>query len=121
MLAFWATWCTPCREELPRLNALYQRYNKNSDVTFLAVDTEHEEDFESSARKAKTFFENTRLFLPLVISVGDTSKSLGVDSLPTLLIIDQQGNIRLIHTGYDGAENFEQVVSGQIAGLLRSQ
>ena len=121
VLAFWATWCTPCREELPRLNALYERYNKNPDVTFLAVDTEHEEDFESSARKAKTFFARTSLSLPLVISLGDGSKSLGVGSLPALLTIDRQGNIRLVHTGYDGAENLERVVSGQIAALLRSQ
>lgn len=119
VLAFWATWCAPCREELPRLNALYGRYEKNPDVVFLAVDNERE-DFALSAAKAKAFFEKTRVSLPLVISEGDSSRNLGVSSLPSLVIIDQQGNVRLFHSGYDGAENLEGIVDREIASLVRS-
>jgi thiol-disulfide isomerase/thioredoxin len=119
VLAFWATWCTPCREELPRLNRLYEQYDKNRDVAFLAVDTERDDDLAAAAKKAKAFFAKTGLSLPLVIGDNDASNGLGVSGLPALLIIDQQGHIRLRHTGYDGAENLERIVSGQITVLLR--
>ena len=120
VLAFWATWCTPCREELPRLNALYQQYKTRSDVTFLAVADERDEDLASAGRKAKGFFDRMNLSLPLAISEGESSKSLGVHTLPTLLIIDQRGRVRLVHTGYDGAENLEGTINQQITTLLRS-
>jgi thiol-disulfide isomerase/thioredoxin len=112
VLAFWATWCAPCREELPRINALYARYRKTPGVAFLAVDTEREADFDPSA---------TKVSLPLAAGESDSRKNLGVYSLPTLIIIDQAGNIRLVHTGYDGAENLERMVDEQITTLLRSE
>jgi thiol-disulfide isomerase/thioredoxin len=120
VLAFWATWCAPCREELPRLDQLYKRYNSNPSVAFFAVDTEGEKDSQLSARKAQAFFTKTGLSLPLVVSEGDASRNLGVSSLPALLIIDQRGCIRVVHAGYDGAENLESIVGGEITALLRS-
>lgn len=120
VLAFWATWCAPCREELPRLDQLYKQYSNNPNVAFFAVNTEREDDFQLSARKAKAFFARAGLSLPLVIAEGDASGNLGVSGLPALLIIDQRGSIRLIHTGYDGAENLGSIVRGEITALLRS-
>lgn len=120
VLTFWATWCAPCREELPRINSLYQRYSKSRNIDFWAVNTEREDDLELSARKAKAYFEKTKLSFPLAISDEQTSKNLGVHSLPTLLIVDQRGSIRFVHSGYDGAERLEQMVERQITDLLRS-
>jgi len=121
VLAFWATWCPPCREELPRLNTLYGRYSKSPDVAFWAVDAEHGEDLESSARKAEAYFARTSLSLPLAMADDETSGNLGVHSLPALLIIDQRGYIRLVHTGYDGAESIERIVNSEVGALLRSK
>jgi len=120
VLAFWATWCAPCREELPRLDQLYKQYNNNPSVAFFAVNAEGVEDSQLSAGKAEAFFSRTGLSLPLVINEGDASRNLGVSGLPALVIIDQQGYIRLVHTGYDGAENLESIVRGEISALLQS-
>jgi thiol-disulfide isomerase/thioredoxin len=120
VLAFWATWCTPCREELPRLNAIYQRYAGDSSVAFLAVDSEGEgSDFESSAAKAKAFFSKRNLSMPIAVDT-DSRARLGVHGLPSLLIIDRGGNIRLLHTGYDGSERLERMIGEQIATLVSS-
>ena len=51
----------------------------------------------------------------------ETSGNLGVHSLPALLIIDQRGYIRLVHTGYDGAESIERIVNSEVGALLRSK
>jgi len=120
VLAFWATWCVPCREELPRINALYGSFAMNSNVAFLAVDSEGEgADFETSAAKAREFFSKAKLSIPIAVD-NDSRKSLGVHGLPALLIIDRQGNIRFIHTGYDGSENLERILKKQITELLSS-
>ncbi len=118
VLVFWATWCAPCREELPRLNALYDQYRNNPNVAFLAVDTEREED--PACNKAKAFFAKSHLSLPLFAADDQTRQKLGASGLPALVVIDQDGNIRLIHIGYDGAERLERMLNGQIAALLGS-
>lgn len=119
VLAFWATWCVPCREELPRINSVYERFARNPDVSFLAVDSEGEGDFESSAAKARAYFSKAGMSIPLAVD-NDSRKDLVVHGLPSLLIIDQAGNIRFIHTGYDGSENLEHLVIEQITALLSS-
>ena len=104
VLAFWATWCGPCREELPRLEPLRARFS------ILAVNDERNGEIASAAQKAQAFFAKRKLSLPLVISDEATSKSFGVTALPALVVIDGSGDIRVIHTGYDGAENMERLL-----------
>ena len=102
VFAFWATWCGPCREELPRLDAVRRKY---PDIAFLAVDDE-------PAAKAQAFFTNRNLSLPLAF--GDR-KTFGIQGLPALVIVDPRGNVRLVHTGYDAAEDLEGMVRGALA------
>jgi thiol-disulfide isomerase/thioredoxin len=117
VLTFWATWCPPCREELPRINALFARYRQAPDVAFLAVNTEA----EAPIRNAENFLQKRGLSVPLVVAEDESARNLGAAALPTLVILDRAGNIRLIHVGYDGAENLDGVVSKQINALLRPE
>ena len=118
VLAFWATWCGPCREELPRLDALSRRYSANPKIAFLAVNSEGEE-LASASRKANAFFRQMHCALPLAMSDSGTQKTLGVHVLPTLLILDPSGRVRLVHTGYDGAEHLESIIRDEVAALSR--
>ena len=76
VFAFWATWCAPCRQELPRLDKIYAQYSRNPQVAFLAVNNEREDNAASAAKKAQAFFARTGLSMPLVIAAGDAHKSL---------------------------------------------
>jgi peroxiredoxin len=115
VLAFWTTWCLPCNWEFERL---YQRFQNNPEVTFWAVDADWGGE---TAAKAKLFLESKQLHMPAAFDSGGAARALGVvESLPTMVILDQQGQVRIIHYGYDASEHLETVVSKAIESLLTS-
>jgi thiol-disulfide isomerase/thioredoxin len=94
VLSFWATWCTPCRELEPQLAKLQQEYAGRADVTFVAVNTD-----EDSTRVAP-FLEQVH-FLGTVAFADGLDTLLGVNDLPTLMILDRTGKIAYRAEGYD--------------------
>jgi len=90
VLNFWATWCPPCREEMPELSALYQEYkNKNVVVLGVALD-----DLASVI----TYLKSSPVNYPIYISENegmDLGAELGNDQgvLPYTVIIDTDGNV----------------------------
>ncbi|MDR2793741.1 MAG: TlpA family protein disulfide reductase [Treponema sp.] len=86
-LNFWATWCPPCREEMPSMEALYQRF-RNRDIEFLAV------DIQENRNRVSAFMEQFGLTFPALMDVtGRISTQYGIRSIPTTFIIDRNGNI----------------------------
>ncbi len=99
VLDFWATWCPPCREELPFLDILNQKYgNKNFEVVAVNIDNKPDKAYE--------FLKQISVKL---IPVWDEKKQVvnayDVETMPTTFIIDKEGRIRFIHSGFE-AENF---------------
>jgi peroxiredoxin len=86
-LNFWATWCPPCREEMPSMEALYQRF-LDRDIEFLAVDIQEDRNTVSAFMRK---FELT--FPALLDGTGRISNQYGIRSIPTTFIIDRDGNI----------------------------
>jgi len=117
VLAFWTTWCLPCQWELPELERLYKHFQNNPGVTFWAVDADWGGE---TAAKAKLFLESKHLNMPAAFDSGGAARALGVESLPTMVILDQQGQVRITHYGYDASEHLETVVSEAIESLLTS-
>jgi len=115
VLAFWTTWCLPCQWELPELERLYRRFQNNPEVTFWAVDMDWGGE---TVAKAKSFLERKQLKMPAAFDSGGAARALGVESLPTMIILDQQGQVRITHYGYDASEHLETVVSKAIESLL---
>jgi peroxiredoxin len=111
MLNFWATWCGPCRQEMPHLEALYKRY---SDLGFTLLGVNVEED-SSGADK---FLAETPVTFPILFDPkSEVSKMYEVIAMPSTVLIDRTGNMRFIHHGYQpGYENEYQT---QIRALLR--
>jgi len=115
VLDFWATWCPVCRRELPELEKLYRRYQGNSMVSFWAVDVQKNGE---TPQKARDFMQKAGYTLPVAFSSQKSFEALNPEGLPSLIVIDQSGRIRLVHTGYDRSEQLQGELSKQIDTLL---
>jgi cytochrome c biogenesis protein CcmG/thiol:disulfide interchange protein DsbE len=92
VLNFWATWCPPCRAELPDLKSAYQRYG--GQVAIVGVN-----QVEPAATVAQ-FAKEFGLTFPVPLDQrGDVSRTYGVRSLPTTFFIDRNGIIRQFQNG----------------------
>lgn len=114
VLVFWASWCVPCRQELPAFQETYERYKENSAVRFYAVGGPWGGD---TTEKEKSFVVQMKLDLPFVFDSHGTSQDFGVSGFPSLVILDEAGRIRMVHTGYDASEHFAQHVSQEVEVL----
>ena len=96
LIDFWALWCIPCRKELPHLQTLDNRY-KGEGLIVLTIN----EDDPSSESKVKPFIKGSRYkFMAVVDKDKELWRNFKVVSLPTLFLIDQQGNIQKTYVGY---------------------
>jgi cytochrome c biogenesis protein CcmG/thiol:disulfide interchange protein DsbE len=105
LLNFWATWCTPCRVEMPCF-ADFQRKYQDQGFTVLAVSLD-----EQGWQVVKPFAENLRLNFPIVLGNDEVADQFGgVDSLPMTFLLDREGNIRAKYTGLVSAEDYERAI-----------
>ena len=105
IVSFWASWCGPCRLELPMLREFYQRHRKpddNFEILAISIDDNHD-DAEEYATKAKLPFP---VLLDLDSSVAG---SYGVDGIPTMFIVDEKGKVIYGHAGLDETLNITLV------------
>ncbi|RII31848.1 TlpA family protein disulfide reductase [Clostridium chromiireducens] len=99
-LNFWATWCPPCKAEMPEIEKLYQE-TKDSDLVILAV------DIGENLNTVKPFIdENKYNFKVLLDSDQSVATQYGISSIPTSYFIDTDGNIISKHVG---GMNIEQM------------
>jgi len=93
-LVFWASWCAPCREELPELDRLYKKFKTEGfEVIAISVDAS-ESDVKSYLRKFPISFP------VLLDKKGDVNDAYRVSGLPTGFLIGKNGIIRHIHRGF---------------------
>ncbi len=93
MVNFWATWCPPCRAEMPDIESLYQDY-KDKGVVILGVDLHEEESL------VRNFVTQGGYHWTFVIdSTGSVAADYHVQVIPTSFFIDRNGVIQAVHTG----------------------
>ena len=98
-LNFWATWCPPCKKEMPDIEALYHQYNKNQeDVIILGVAGPKNEQNPNTREVDKDgilkFLKENNITFPIVFDETDEVFSqYSISSLPTTFMIDKKGNI----------------------------
>ena len=90
---FWASWCPPCRAEMPSINSLYQKVKKDTNIVFVMVALD--DDF----RKAQTYQQQYIPDLPVLRIAGSVPANLYNGVLPTTLVIDKSGKLLLQHEG----------------------
>lgn len=122
VIDFWATWCVPCQHEMPEIDRLYQRFAGDRRVAFYAVDvseTDTPDDKGDTPALASEFFRRHGFHLPLAFDTGGgAGRALHAHGLPTLLVLDRSGRVRLRHVGYVGAEDLGAMLTGEIQHLL---
>lgn len=98
-LNFWATWCPPCRKEMPDIEELYKKYNENQDeVVFLGISNpssiEYPNNQDVGEEQVKEFLtDNGYTFPTLFDRTGDVLKDYYISAFPTTFMIDKEGNI----------------------------
>lgn len=111
VFSFWATWCGPCKEELPHLQHVFERYQ--SRVAFYGISS------DDTPAAITAFARRNRLTLPLLADVRHQAAArYGVQSIPLLVVVDTQGNIRAAANGYDPREDLEASLPKLLDTLL---
>jgi len=108
---FWATWCNPCRRELPEFQAFYDLYKNNPKVAFVAASTDHERE------KVKPYIQENKYTFPVAFA-EDTAEKFGVEGIPSLFIIGPQGKIRYKIVGFDPDKDFVREMTWRLESLL---
>jgi peroxiredoxin len=110
LLNFWATWCVPCKREIPALTALYRDYRKRGFVVLgVSVDSE--------IRAIKPFAREMKMNYPVLIGAGreDLSKAFGpFIGFPTSVLVARDGKVCVRHVGVVSKAQLER----QIGALL---
>jgi peroxiredoxin len=111
LINFWASWCGPCRQEMPVLSELHDKY-KALGFTVLGINVE-----EESGKARKLLQEISVSFPVLLDNESVVSKLYNVVAMPSTVLIDRDGNMRYLHKGYK--PGLEDVYLQQIRNLVR--
>ena len=113
LLNFWATWCTSCREELPELERLYQKYRDHGFIVIaISVD--------NSAERVAAFMKKRQIGFPVVIDEqGDVAENFRFSGIPAGFLIDRNGFIMRRYRG-SGRELISRYET-DIADLLKQK
>lgn len=111
LLNFWASWCGPCREEIPMLNTLHKRYEKLG-FQVMGINIDKRRD------AAKRMMQDFQIAYPVLFdSQQGISKLYGVDAMPSTVIIDRDGIVRAVHRGYK--KRYDAIYMDEIRKLVR--
>ncbi|MDF1644654.1 MAG: TlpA disulfide reductase family protein [Pseudomonadales bacterium] len=111
MINFWASWCGPCRQEMPELAAIQKKYQ---DLGFTVLGVNVEED---SSKANELLAENPVNFPILYDTENKVTKLFRVDAMPSTILVDRDGNMRYLHKGYK--PGYEDTYAQQVRTLVR--
>ena len=111
MINFWATWCGPCRQEMPLLDDLYSRYER---VGFSLLGVNIDDD---SRRARQRMYDLGVIFPVLFDEAKEVSKLYEVEAMPVTVLVDREGVVRHVHHGYK--PGYEDKYLTEIRALLR--
>ena len=111
MVNFWATWCGPCRQEMPLLEELFSRYERVG-FTLLGV------NIDDDPRRAMQMAKELGVTFPVVFDDRkEVSRLYDVNAMPVTVLVDKEGRVRHVHHGYK--PGYEEKYLTQVRSLLR--
>ncbi len=104
VMNFWATWCPPCRAEMPGLNRFYEAH-QDEGLTVLAINA------QESAETIRPFITANEFTFPVLLDLdGEVAQQYSTRSFPTTFIIDRAGSIQHVQTGEISEQELEAIV-----------
>ncbi|MAT96790.1 MAG: cytochrome C biogenesis protein [Anaerolineaceae bacterium] len=104
IMNFWATWCPPCRAEMPGLNRFYETH-RDKGLTLLAINE------EESAATVRPFIQSNNFTFPVLLDEqGRVAQQYSTRSFPTTFIIDREGIIQHVQTGVISEDELARIV-----------
>ncbi len=111
MINFWASWCAPCRQEMPLLEDLHKKYQMMG-FTLLGVNV------DEAREDAEKLLEQIPVSFPVLFDTDSAvSRLYSVKAMPTTILIDRDGQLRVLHKGYQ--PGFEDQYEADIKALIR--
>jgi thiol-disulfide isomerase/thioredoxin len=112
LINFWATWCGPCRLEMPELQSVFEEYRDSEDFLILALDQ------DETAEDVNAYFDELGLtFQPLLDENNETAKNYGLQgTLPASVFINPDGEVVVIHRGVMTRGQIDQFLAETIPG-----
>jgi peroxiredoxin len=111
LINFWASWCGPCRQEMPLLDQMYQKYGPLG-FTLLGVNVEQD------SADAQRMLKDTPVTFPILFDAqNQVSKLYDVTAMPSTVLVDRDGKVRFMHKGYQ--PGYEDEYQTQIRALVR--
>jgi peroxiredoxin len=105
LLDFWATWCEPCRKDVPEIKALYEEF-KDQGLVVVCI------DFSEPAETARKYFADEKLpFTNLLDPNKETFKKYGAGGIPKVVLIDGDGMVRYFQQGRRSNQDFHAEVT----------
>ena len=115
LLNFWATWCGPCKVEIPWFVEFQKEY---ADRGFTVLGVSMDDD---GWKSVKPYVAEKKINYPVVIGNDEVSKLYGeIDSLPTTFVIGRNGMIAAVHTGLVGKDAYETEIQSLLGGGQRA-
>lgn len=110
---FWASWCAPCKQELPALEALYAKY-KDQGLVVIGVSVDGDRD------KALALAKSLKLTFPNVHDAQHAiAEQFDPPRMPSSYVIDRKGIVRHVHAGFRAGD--EQVIEREVRALLAAR
>ena len=95
MIIFWASWCPNCKEEVPKINQLVEKY-RDMGMAFIGINV----GFNDSVKRAQTFMAQTKMQYPVIFDKGGrVSKQFSINGVPTIIVADRKGVVKFKNYG----------------------
>ena len=117
VLNFWATWCPPCKAEMPDIQKLYETYGDDGEVVILGVAAPNFSN-ETDEEGIRTFLKQNGYTYPVLMdTAGELFMQYGISSYPTTFMIDKEGNV----FGYVSGQLSEDMMKSIIRQTIEGQ
>ena len=103
VLDFWATWCLPCIDQVPALNAFHEAHAQDSDVAVFGVNTDLD-----AVESVREWVKQQGVRYPILIGGDKLALDMGAPGFPVTYVLDGQGRIQRRHVGVIKADELER-------------